>query len=96
MAWTGENSSQKEQKSPQQVTGYTALSNWYFVGGQVWASLFKYFSEDVHLATSHSPRVAEILYKASHSSATQAAAVSNTGPDAGDSIVKAVRLVGEK
>lgn len=96
MAGTGENSSQKEQKSPQQVTGYTALSNWSFVGGQVWASLFKYFSEDVHLATSHSPRVAEILYKASHSSATQAAAVSNTGPDAGDSIVKAVRLVGEK
>lgn len=96
MAGTDENSSQKEQKSPQQVTGYTALSNWSLVGGQVWASLLNDSSEDVHLATSHSPRVAESLYKASHSAATQAAAVSNTGPDAGDSVVKAIRLVGEK
>lgn len=96
MAGTGENSSQKEQKSPQEVTGYTALSNWSFVGGQVWASLFKDSSENVHLATSHSPRVAENLYKASHSTATEATAVSNTDPDAGDSVVKAIRLVGEK
>lgn len=58
--------------------------------------IFNDSSEDVHLATSYSPRVAEILYKASHSAATQAAAVSNTGPDAGDSVVKAIRFVGEK
>lgn len=40
--------------------------------------------------------MAEVLQKASHSSETQAAAASNAGPDAGDSALKAVRLVGEK
>lgn len=40
--------------------------------------------------------MAEVLQKASHSSETQAAAASNARPDAGDSALKAVRLVGEK